>query len=156
MGKLRTARGKKTGQILSLRHARVLLTSGEMTSDDNDLAMALSSGSNDLDDRIEELAARVLDEARKDPESVIVQDQWFSQQDWSPKKHKAERPREAQSARHLLAKMVLGQDETQKGTSRYDQSHTSKPNPIALVQVGVERLSFVSFERTRLDIPHSF
>ena len=58
--------------------------------DVKDLAMALSSGSKDLDDRIQELAPRMMDEARKDPESVIVQDLWFSQLDWSPKKKKAE------------------------------------------------------------------
>ncbi|KAF8347323.1 DNA polymerase family A-domain-containing protein [Amanita rubescens] len=76
----------KTSQILGPRHAKLLLASGEMTSDDNDLAMALSSGSKDMDDRIQKLAARVMDEARKDPESVVVQDPWFSQLDWSPKK----------------------------------------------------------------------
>ena len=27
-----------------------------------------------------------MDEARKDPKSVVVQDPWFSQLDWSPKK----------------------------------------------------------------------
>ena len=68
----------------------MLLASGEMTSADNDLAMALSSGSKDLDDRIQELAARVMDEARKDPESVMIQDPWFSQLDWRPKKRKDE------------------------------------------------------------------
>lgn len=42
VGKLRTARGKKTSQILGPRHAKALLASGEMASeDDNDLAMAL-------------------------------------------------------------------------------------------------------------------
>ena len=90
MGKLPTARGQKTGQILGPRHGKVLLASGEMTSADNDLAMALSSGSKDLDDRIQELAARVMDEGRKDPESVMVQDPWFSQLDWRPKKRKDE------------------------------------------------------------------
>ena len=89
-GKLRTACGQKTGQILGPRHGKVLLASGEMTSADNDLAMALSSGSKDLDDRIQELAARVMDEARKDPESVMIQDPWFSQLDWRPKKRKDE------------------------------------------------------------------
>jgi len=64
----------------------MLLASGEMTSNDNDLAMALSSGSKDLDDRIQELAARVMYEARKDPESVVVQDPWLSQLDRSPKR----------------------------------------------------------------------
>jgi hypothetical protein len=74
VGKPRTARGK-TSQILGPRHAKVLLASGEVTSDDDkDLAMALSSGSKNLDDRIWELAARLMDEARKDPEPVIVQD----------------------------------------------------------------------------------
>ena len=87
--KLRAARGEKTGQILGPRHGKVLLVSGEMTSDDNDLVIALSSGSKDLDDRIQELAARVVDEARKDPESVMVQDPWFSQLDWRPKKRKS-------------------------------------------------------------------
>jgi DNA polymerase gamma 1 len=87
--KLRAARGEKTGQILGPRHGKVLLASGEMTSDDNDLVIALSSGSKDLDDRIQELAARVVDEARKDPESVMVQDPWFSQLDWRPKKRKS-------------------------------------------------------------------
>jgi len=43
VGKLRTARGQKTSQILGPRHAKVLLASGETTSDDNDLAMASSS-----------------------------------------------------------------------------------------------------------------
>jgi len=82
VGKLRTARGNKTSQILGPRHAKTLLGSGEMTSDDdNDLAMALSSGSKNLDDRIRELAARVMDEARKDSESVIAQDPWISQLD---------------------------------------------------------------------------
>ncbi|KAF8328293.1 DNA polymerase family A-domain-containing protein [Amanita rubescens] len=71
VGKLRTTRGQKTSQILGPRHAKLLLASGEMSSNDNDLATALSSGSKDLDDRIQELAARVMDEARKDPESVI-------------------------------------------------------------------------------------
>ncbi len=52
VGKLRTTRSKKTSQILGLRPAKVLLASGEVTSDDNGLAMALSSGSKDLDDRI--------------------------------------------------------------------------------------------------------
>ena len=33
--KLRTASGQKTDQILGPRHAKVLLSSGEMTSDDN-------------------------------------------------------------------------------------------------------------------------
>jgi DNA polymerase gamma 1 len=86
VGKLRTARGQKTNQILGPRHAKVLLASGAMTFDDNDLAMALSSGSKDLDDRIQELAARVMEEARKDLESVINQDPWFAQIDWSSKK----------------------------------------------------------------------
>ena len=86
LGKLRTARGQKTSQILGPRHAKMLLASGEMTSNDNDLAMALSSGSKDLDDRIQELAARVMYEARKDPESVVVQDPWLSQLDRSPKR----------------------------------------------------------------------
>ena len=35
MGKMRTASGQKTGQILGPRHAKVLLSSGKMTSDDN-------------------------------------------------------------------------------------------------------------------------
>ena len=114
--------------------------------------MALSSGSKDLDDRIQELAPRMMDEARKDPESVIVQDPWFSPLDWSPKKKKAERAGVAGCARHSLAEMVLGLDETQKTfTSQHDRSHTSKPNCTALIQVGVARLPFVSFERTRLD-----
>jgi len=52
VGKLRTARGKKTNQILGPRHAKVLLASREMTPEDNNLAMALSSGSKDMDDRI--------------------------------------------------------------------------------------------------------
>ena len=33
-----------------------------------------------------ELVARVMDEARKGLEFVIVQDPWFSQLDWGPKK----------------------------------------------------------------------
>ena len=46
VGKLRTARGKKTNQInLGPHHAKVQLASGEMTYDDSDLAMVLSSGS---------------------------------------------------------------------------------------------------------------
>jgi DNA polymerase gamma 1 len=87
VGKLRTARGQKTSQTLGpARNAKVLLASGEMTTNDNDLAMAFSSGSKHLDDQIQELAARVMGEARKDPESVVFQDPWFSQPDWSPKK----------------------------------------------------------------------
>lgn len=47
--------------------------------------MAISSGSKDLDDRTQELATRAMDEVRKDPESVIVEDPWFSQLNGSPK-----------------------------------------------------------------------
>ena len=43
VGKLRAARGKNTSQILGLRHAKVLLASGETPDDDKDPAMALSS-----------------------------------------------------------------------------------------------------------------
>ena len=42
VGKLRTARGQNTSQTLGPRHAKVLLALGEMTCDDNDLAMAFS------------------------------------------------------------------------------------------------------------------
>ncbi len=42
-----------------------------MMSDDNDLAMELSSGSKDLDGRMQELAARVMDETKKDPETSL-------------------------------------------------------------------------------------
>ena len=42
--------------------------------DDKDLAMGLSSGTKDLDDRIQEFAARVMNEARKYSEFVIVED----------------------------------------------------------------------------------
>jgi len=52
VGKLRTTRGKKTSQILGLRHAKVLLATGEMASNVNDLAMALLSSSKDMDGRI--------------------------------------------------------------------------------------------------------
>jgi len=96
--KLCTAHGQKTSQILGPRHANVLLASGEMTSDDNDLAMTLSSGSKDLDDRIQELAARVMDEARKDPESVTDQDLWLSQLVWSPKKETKRKEQEKPKA----------------------------------------------------------
>jgi hypothetical protein len=70
-------------------------------------------------------------------------------------KDKTERAGEAESACRLLAKMVLGLDETQKRfTSRYDRSHPLKPNCTTPVQVGMERLP--SFERARLDILRSF
>ena len=49
VSKPRTARGKKTNQILGPPLAKVPLASGEMTSDDNDLPMELSSGSKILD-----------------------------------------------------------------------------------------------------------
>jgi len=52
VGSLRTAHRQKTSQVLGPCHAKVLLGSGEMTSDDNDLAMALSSCPKDLGDRI--------------------------------------------------------------------------------------------------------
>ena len=157
VGKLRTTGSQKTGQVLGPRHAKVLLALGEMTSEDSDLAMALSSGSKDLDDGMQELAARVMDEARKDPESVIVQEPWFSQLNWRPKKkNKVERPGNAERARHLLAKMVMRLDESQKWfTSRHNRSHASKLNCTFLVQAGVERLPFVSFEGARLDILRS-
>ena len=85
--KLRTSRGHKATQVLSARHAKVLLTSGEMTSIDPDLALAFSSSSQSvLEDQIKEFAARVMDEARRDPDAVIVRDPWYSQLDWSPTK----------------------------------------------------------------------
>ncbi|KAF8327638.1 hypothetical protein F5887DRAFT_1190097 [Amanita rubescens] len=127
--KLRTARGQKT---LGPRHAKLLLASGEMTSDDNDLAIALSSGSKDLDDRIQELAARVMDEARKDPESAVVQDPWFSQLDWSPKK-----------------KTKRKDQEKPKAPAVYDRSHPTKPNAPLLFKLAWRGLPFVSFERAR-------
>jgi len=52
VGKLRTARGKKMNQILGPRHAKVLLAWRKMTPEDNNLAVALSSGSKDMVDRI--------------------------------------------------------------------------------------------------------
>ncbi|KAF8651832.1 hypothetical protein AX14_008454, partial [Amanita brunnescens Koide BX004] len=61
VGQLRTASGNKTSQILPPRHAKVLLPSGEMTSDNN---VALSSSSRDLDDQIRELALRLMNEKR--------------------------------------------------------------------------------------------
>ena len=55
---------------------------------------------------MQERALRVMGEARKDLDFVIVQDPWFSQLDWSPKKKsKAEKGGEAGSARHSLAKL---------------------------------------------------
>ena len=85
--KLRTSRSNKATQVLSGRHAKVLLASGEMTSIDHDLAVAFSSSSQSvLEDQIKEFAARVMDEARRDPEAVIVRDPWYSQLDWSPTK----------------------------------------------------------------------
>ncbi|KAF8328298.1 DNA polymerase family A-domain-containing protein [Amanita rubescens] len=105
---------KKTSQILGPLHAKLLLASGEMSSNDNDLATALSSGSKDLDDRIQKLAARVMDEARKDSESVVVQDPWFSQLDWSPKKKTKRKEQE--------------EPKSPTFTSRYDRSHPTKPN----------------------------
>ena len=74
MGKLRTARGKKISQVIGRRHVKVLLAAGQMTFDHNDQAIALSSGSKNP---VWELAVRVMDQTRKDPESVIVQDPWF-------------------------------------------------------------------------------
>ena len=41
-----------------------------------------------------ELVARVMDEARKGLEFVIVQDPWFSQLDWGPKKKTKRREQE--------------------------------------------------------------
>ncbi|KAF8346232.1 hypothetical protein F5887DRAFT_1158536 [Amanita rubescens] len=136
VGKLRTVRGQKTSQILGPRHAKLLLASGEMTSDDNDLAMALSSGSKDQDDRIQELAARVMDEKgsriRHRSRSVVLSTRLESKE-----KVKTERAGEAESARRLSAEIVLGLDETQKRfTSRYNRSH---PNCATPVRVGVER-----------------
>ena len=58
-----------------------------MTSIDNDLALAFSSSSQSvLEDQIKEFAARVMDEARRDPDAVILRDPWYSQLDWSPTK----------------------------------------------------------------------
>ena len=76
MGKLRTTRGKKTSQILCPRHAKC-----ELTSDDNDLAIALSSGSKDLEDRRQELAARVMNRIPNLSSFMNVPDPWFSQLD---------------------------------------------------------------------------
>ncbi|KAF8342420.1 hypothetical protein F5887DRAFT_1216101 [Amanita rubescens] len=59
---------------------------------------------------------------------------------------------QSESARHILTKMVLGLDETQKCLHR---CHASKSDSTALVQVGVQRLPFVPFKRTRLDVPRS-
>lgn len=61
--KLCTARGKKTSRILGPHRAKVPLASGVMTSDDNDLATGLLSGSKDLDDGMQELAAQLMGEA---------------------------------------------------------------------------------------------
>lgn len=60
---------------------------------------------------------------------------------------KAEGAGEAERARHSLAEMVLGLDETQKGSSLISP-HASKPNWTALVQIGVESLPSILFERT--------
>ncbi|KAF8347290.1 hypothetical protein F5887DRAFT_916043 [Amanita rubescens] len=56
VGKLRTARGKKTNQILGPCQAKVplALSAREMTYHDNELAMVLPSGSKNLDDRIQD------------------------------------------------------------------------------------------------------
>ena len=83
---LRTSRGHKATQVLSARHAKVLLTSGEMTSIDPDLAMAFSSAQSGLEDKVKALAESVMDEARRDPDAAIVRDPWYSQLDWSPTK----------------------------------------------------------------------
>ena len=134
-------------QVPGPRHAKLPIASAEITSGDNDLAMVLSSDSKGPDDRIQELAARVMDDARKDPESVIVQDPRFS-----TGSHRRSQSRHAESARHLLAEMVLGLDETPKiFDSQYTRSYVIAQLLFKLAWRAV--VLFVSF---RLDIRTAF
>ncbi|KAF8323445.1 hypothetical protein F5887DRAFT_1211715 [Amanita rubescens] len=112
VGKLHRSRSEDQSDRWSAPR-KVLLASGEMTSDDSDIARNLP---------------RVLEEARKDPESVIVQDPWFSQLDWSPKKKTKRKVQKAPSINGLPPGTIdLGTE---------------------LHRVGVERQPFISFERT--------
>ncbi|KAG6861646.1 hypothetical protein C0995_013648 [Termitomyces sp. Mi166 len=72
-----TSGGKKTAQLFSSRHAGKLLLSGDMTSIDSDLALAISTG-----DKGDDIQSRVLQLAKSVCESGEQDDVWWKQLDW--------------------------------------------------------------------------
>ncbi|KAF8631471.1 hypothetical protein AX15_002384 [Amanita polypyramis BW_CC] len=88
ISRLPTSRGQKTTQILGVRHAKVLLASGEMKVEvgesAKELALLLSNSGKgqEVEERVRNLAKDVMNKACTDPE-VATCDPWYSQLDWS-------------------------------------------------------------------------
>ncbi|KAF8638686.1 hypothetical protein AX17_002008 [Amanita inopinata Kibby_2008] len=104
VGQLRTSRGQKIKQVLSLRHAATLLESGEMTATDIGLAISLSRMKKEggefrqvLEHRVVALANAIYEQVRQKP-ALSLKDPWLSQLDWWPSSTKSRGSRKAKAA----------------------------------------------------------